>query len=175
MQLVKSGLMGLGLLAAPLSAQETRVGEPGFNSPPPTIAEAEWLVGQWSGEGIGGAEAHESWLAPSGTTMVGTFVQETADGAIMFTEHMYLMEQDGSLVVKLKHFNPDLTGWEDKEGMVTFRLLAAEPCALYFSALTYRCADKEAGPASGMVVAVRMKSDKPEPVELVFRFRHTEG
>lgn len=160
-----------GLCAAPLAAQETRVGEPGFESPPATIADAEWLVGQWSGEGIGGAEAHESWLIPSGTTMVGTFVQETADGTILFTEHMYLMEQDGSLVVKLKHFNPDLTGWEDKDGMVTFRLLAAEPCALYFSALTYRCIDPAAGPASGMVVAVRMKSDKPEPQELMFRFR----
>ena len=102
--------------------------------------------------------------------MVGTFVQETADGSIMFTEHMYLMEQDGSLVVKLKHFNPDLTGWEDKDGMVTFRLLSAEPCAVYFNALTFRCADKNKGPAGGLVVAVRMKSDKPEPQELLFRF-----
>ena len=159
-----------GLCAAPLAAQETRIGEPGFESPPATIADAEWLVGRWSGEGIGGAEAHESWLSPSGTTMVGTFVQETADGNIMFTEHMYLMEQDGSLVVKLKHFNADLTAWEDKDGMLTFRLLAAEPCALYFSALTYRCA-KEGEGEGGMVVAVRMKSDKPEPQELVFRFR----
>jgi hypothetical protein len=50
--------------------------------------------------------------------------------------------------------------------MVTFRLLAAEPCALYFNALTYRC-DGE----GGMVVAVRMKSDAPTPQELVFRFR----
>jgi Domain of unknown function (DUF6265) len=153
-------------LTAPVSAQQTRVGEPGFVSPPATVAEAAWLAGQWSGEGIGGAEAHESWLPPSGNTMVGTFVQETADGGIMFTEHMYLMERDGSLVVSLKHFNPDLTGWEDKDGMVTFRLISAEPCALYFNALTYRC-DGD----GGLVVAVRMKSDKPEPQELVFRFR----
>lgn len=165
--------LGVWLTAVPAAAQETRVGEPGFESPPATVGDdAAWLVGQWSGTGIGGDEAHESWLAPSGGTMVGTFVQETAEGGIMFTEHMYLMEQDGSLVVKLKHFNPDMTGWEDKDGMVTFRLLAAEPCALYFHALTYRCADKEAGPAGGMVVAVRMKSEKPEPVELVFRFRN---
>lgn len=162
-------LMALSLVfvpAAQLTAQETRVGEPGFVSPPATIAVAEWLAGQWSGEGIGGAKAHESWLPPSGDTMVGTFVQEAADGGIMFTEHMYLMEQDGSLVVRLKHFDPDLTGWEEKDGMVTFRLLAAEPCALYFNALTYRC-DGE----GDMVVAVRMKSDKPEPDELVFRFK----
>lgn len=152
--------------AGPLAAQETRMAEAGQASPPATIAAAEWLTGTWSGTGIGGAKAHESWLAPSGGTMVGVFVQETAEGGIMFSEHMYLMEQDGSLVVKLKHFNPDLTGWEEKDGMVTFRLIAAEPCALHFNALTYRC-DGE----GKMVVAVRMKSDAPEPQELVFRFR----
>lgn len=164
-------LAALALLAAaaPLAAQETRVGEADFVSPPATIGEAAFLIGQWSGSGIGGAEAHESWLAPSGSTMVGSFVQETAEGGIMFTEHMYLMEQGGSLVVKLKHFNADLTGWEDKDGMVTFRLLAAEPCALYFSALTYRCDDD-----GGLVIAVRMKSEKPEPQELLFRFKRLQ-
>ncbi len=151
--------------ASQIAAQETRVGETGFESPPATIADASWLIGRWSGPGIGGADSQESWLPPSGGTMVGTFVQQTEDGGIMFTEHMYLMEQDGSLAIKLKHFNPDLTGWEDKEGMVTFRLLSAEPCALYFNALTYRC-DGE----GGMVVAVRMESDAPEPQELLFRF-----
>lgn len=163
------------LLTGTAHAQETRVGEEGFESPLASIEDAEWLIGQWAGDGIGGAEAYESWLAPSGGTMVGTFVQENADGTIMFTdmftEHMYLMEQDGSLVVKLKHFNSDLTGWEDKDGMLTFRLLAMDPCALYFNALTYRCVDPEEGPDSGIVVAVRMKSDKPEPQELFFTFK----
>jgi hypothetical protein len=154
------------LLAGPLAAQETRKADAGHVPPPATIGDAAWLVGTWSGTGIGGAEAHEDWLAPSGSTMVGTFVQETAVGGIMFTEHMYLMEEDGSLAVKLKHFNPDLTGWEEKDGMLTFRLIAAEPCALHFNALTYRC-DGD----GGMVVAVRMKSDGPIPQELVFRFR----
>lgn len=158
-------LSWLAVLPTAAWAQETRVGEPGFVSPSAAIADVEWLVGQWSGRGIGGADAYESWLPPVGGTMVGTFVQETAEGAIMFTEHIYLMEQGGSLVLKLKHFNPDLTGWEDKDGMVTFRLLAAEPCALYFNALTYRCEGD-----GGMVVSVRMKSDKPEPEELMFRF-----
>lgn len=158
-------VLGLGLAAAPLAAQETRVGEEGFESPPASIYEMSWLEGQWQGEGIEGAPALESWLPPTGTTMVGSFVQQDHDGSILFTEHMYLMEQDGSLVVKLKHFGPDLVGWEEKAGMVTFRLLALEPCAAYFNALTYRCGDD-----GSLIVAVRMKSDKPEPQELTFRF-----
>lgn len=156
-------------VAAPLAAQETRMAQPGEAPGSASLADAAWLIGTWSGTGIEGAEAHESWLAPSGDTMVGLFVQETAAGGIMFSEHMYLMEQAGSLAVKLKHFNPDLTGWEDKDGMITFRLIAAEPCALYFNALTYRCDG-----TGGMVVTVRMKSNAPEPQELVFRFKRLE-
>nr|WP_240048880.1 DUF6265 family protein [Parerythrobacter lutipelagi] len=153
-------------MGAPLAAQETRVAEEGFVSPHATIEQMDWLVGQWVGTGIGGAPAMESWLPPSGGTMVGTFVQETGEGDIRFTEHLYLMEQEGTLVLRLKHFNADLTGWEEKDGMLTFRLIAVEECAAYFHALTLRC-DGE----NGLVAAVRMKSDKPEPQELLFRFQ----
>ena len=148
---------------------ETRLGEEGFVSPPANIEELGWLVGQWSGEGIEGAPAMESWLPPAGGTMVGTFVQtvqgEGGEGAIMFTEHLYLMEEAGTLVLRLKHFNADLTGWEEKDGMLTFRLVAIEPCAAYFHALTLRCADAER-PGEGLVAAVRMQSGG----ELLFRF-----
>ena len=142
-------------------AQEARIGEEGFESPPATLAQMDWLTGQWRGEGIQGAPALESWLPPIGGTMVGTFVQETADGTIMFTEHMYLMEEESTLVLRLKHFNADLTGWEEKGDMLTFRLLAMEECAAYFNALTLRC-DGE----NGLIAAVRMKSGD----ELLFRF-----
>jgi Domain of unknown function (DUF6265)/Lysozyme inhibitor LprI len=148
-----------------LAAQETRVAEPGFTPPSAYVQQLWWLEGLWQGEGIDGAPATESWLPPSGTTMVGTFVQQTAEGGILFSEHMQIMEEGGSLVLKLKHFNPDLTGWEDKAGMVTFRLLSLDFCAAYFSGLTLRCDGNDK-----LVVAVRMKSDQPEPRELLFRF-----
>ncbi len=162
-----------GTAAAQESAPETRIGEKGFESPPATLDQVDWLVGQWVGEGIQGAPAMESWLPPAGGTMVGTFVQETTDGAIMFTEHMYLMHENGTLVLRLKHFNADLTGWEEKDDMLTFRLVAVEPCAVFFNALTLRCADPE-NSGSGLVAAVRMKSDKLEPQELIFNFRAAE-
>lgn len=157
------------LLAGTAMAQdtvyETRLGEEGFESPPATLAQMDWLIGQWSGEGIGGAPAHESWLPPTGPTMVGTFVQQTAQGEIQFSEILYLMEEDDTLVLRLKHFNADLTGWEEKDDMLTFRLVATEPCAAYFHALTLRCADPEK-PGEGLVAAVRMR----EGNELLFNF-----
>lgn len=179
--LAKAALLSAGCAATPLGAQETRTGPDGFESPPASIEQMHWLVGQWVGEGIAGAPAMESWLPPVGGTMVGSFVQaerreqggdsggDTGEahgmGAIMFTEHLYLMEEGGTLVLRLKHFNADLTGWEDKDGMLTFRLLAIEPCAAYFHALTLRCADADR-PGEGLVAAVRMQSGG----ELVFRF-----
>ena len=157
------------VLAAPLASEEpqmeTRIGGKDFVSPPASIDQLDWLVGQWEGKGIQGSPAMESWLPPMGGTMVGTFVQETPEGAIMFTEILYLMEEEGSLVLRLKHFNADLTGWEEKDDMLTFRLVAMEPCAAYFNALTLRCADAEK-PGEGLVAAVRMQSGG----ELLFRF-----
>ncbi len=150
------------LAASPLAAQETRVAQEGFESPPATLDQMDWLVGQWRGEGIGGAAAMESWLPPTGDTMVGTFVQTTDEGTIRFTEHLYLMEEEGTLVLRLKHFNADLTGWEEKGDMLTFRLIAIEECAAFFQALTLRCDGEE-----GLLAAVRMK----EGEELLFRMR----
>ena len=162
----KSMVAAIALLFGTVTtAQETRIAPKDQPSPPATLADMDWLVGQWSGTGIGGAPAHESWLPPTGNTMVGTFIQQTAEGGIQFTEHLYLMEEEGSLVMRLKHFNADLTAWEDKEGMVTFRLIAIEPCAAYFRGLTLRCTTDEEG-AGGLIAAVRMQSGK----ELLFNF-----
>ena len=162
---VLAGVFVAFALSGTASAQETRLGEEGFESPPATLEQVDWLVGQWVGEGIQGAPAMESWLPPTGPTMVGTFVQETTEGVIMFTEHLYLMEEEGTLVLRLKHFNADLTGWEEKDDMLTFRLVAMEECAAYFRALTLRCEDAEK-PGEGLVAAVRMQTGN----ELVFRF-----
>jgi uncharacterized protein YecT (DUF1311 family) len=151
-------LLGLGSLG---HAQETRVAADSQESPPATLDDMRWLVGHWQGEGIGGAPAVENWLPATGPTMVGTFIQQTSEGAIQFTEHMYLMEEEGSLVLRLKHFNADLTGWEDKEGMVSFRLLAIEDCAAYFHALTLRC-DGD----NGLAVAVTMQRDAATTIQI---------
>ncbi len=157
------------LACSPAAAQETRVAGEGHVPPPAEIDQMAWLAGEWTGSGIQGAAAHEAWLPPTGDTMVGLFVQETSAGGIMFTEHMYIREVDGSLQVNLKHFNADLTGWEERDEMLTFRLVAIEPCAAYFSALTYRCINPE-NPDDGVVVAVRMRSEGEEISELVFTF-----
>ena len=162
-------------LAAPAStaAQETRVAGADHTPPAAAIEQLDWLVGSWSGSGINGGQAHETWLPATGDTMVGVFVQEEPGGGIMFTEHMYIREVDGSVQMDLKHFNADLTAWEDRDEMVTFRLIALEHCAAYFSALTIRCANGANGD-DGLVVAVRMQSEGDDIEELLFDFARVE-
>jgi hypothetical protein len=149
---------------------ETRLGNQGAEAPRARLDQVEWLVGRWRGEGIGGAPALENWDPPQGRTMLGTFVQLDEEGEIRFTELMYLREVEGSLELALKHFNPDLTSWEEKEEVERFALVAIEPCAAFFEGLTVRCADPDM-PGEGLVVAVRAGvADDGAARELVFRY-----
>ncbi len=150
---------------APAVAQETRIASADHVPPEASISDMAWLAGQWRGTGIENATAYESWLPANGGTMVGTFVQENAEGGIMFTEHLYLMEEEGSLVLRLKHFTADLTGWEEKDDTTSFRLVAMEPGAAFFHGLTLRKDGED-----GLVAAVRMRKKDGSSSELIFRF-----
>jgi hypothetical protein len=110
--------------------------------PKATLAAVSWLAGgAWRGDGLGGI-AEEQWSAPAGGQMMGMFrlLKPAAGGseALSFYEFLTFVEQEGSLVLKLKHFNPDLTGWEEKDKFVTFRLARVTPEAVYFDGLTFR-------------------------------------
>lgn len=159
------GLLLAGAAAAEETAQrETRQAVPGAPAPAARVAELGWLAGAWKGEGIGGAPAYEFWSPPMGNQILGHFVQTNAEG-VHFSELVSIAEKDGSLELRLKHFNSDLTGWEDKDEIVRFPLVAVAPNAWYFDGLTIR----KDGPDGlvGAVVAGPADSQR----ELVFRYR----
>ena len=107
-----------------------------IKSPPATLAAARWLIGHWKGTGLGGV-SEEIWAEPAGGVMMGMY-RLVLNGSPSFYEFMHLAEENGSLVLKLKHFNPDLTGWEEKDRWVTFRLVKLGPNEAYFGGLTFR-------------------------------------
>jgi hypothetical protein len=113
----------------------------GVQSPPATVESIRWLIGHWKGPGLGGV-SEEIWAEPAGGVIMGMYrlVQEDKPS---FYEFILLAEENGSLVMKLKHFNPDLTGWEEKDGFVTFPLLKLAPNEAYFGGLTYRRIDAD--------------------------------
>lgn len=78
-----------------------------------------WLAGSWTGDGFGGT-SEEVWSEPSAEgKMMGVYRHHKGDGSLNFYEFLVL----DSTGLKLKHFYPDLTGWETKEDFVEFELI----------------------------------------------------
>jgi ketosteroid isomerase-like protein len=98
------------------------------------LDDLRWLAGRWAGEGFGGW-LEEIWSPPMGGQMLATF-RMMMDGKPVFSEICQLTEENGSLVYKVKHFNPDLTGWEEKAEYVTFNLVKIGHKAVYFNGFT---------------------------------------
>lgn len=103
---------------------------------PATIDDMHWLTGYWRGEGLGG-RCEEMWGSPIGDRMYGTFTLRK-DGQVVFSEHLVIVEEAGSLVMKVKHFTADFHSWENKEDFIRFPLVKLEKDVAYFSGLTLR-------------------------------------
>ena len=108
----------------------------GAPRPNARVESLAWLAGRWTGEGLDG-QIEEVWSPPAGDAMLGYF-RLVKDGKPVFYEVMTLLEVDGSVELRLKHVNPDMTGWEEKNGFVTFRLVKHDATGAYFSGLTFR-------------------------------------
>lgn len=120
---------------------EVRTLAEGQASPPATVDDVSWLAGRWIGEGLGGC-SEENMAPPVGGQMMGMFRQTKADGSLWFYEFYTIAPKGDSITLRLKHFNPDLTGWEEKDGFVEFPLVAIEKGAVYFDGLTYQRSGK---------------------------------
>ncbi len=118
-----------------------RLDEPGEQAPG-TLADVSWLVGSWTGSAFEGT-FEEVWNRPSAGTMVGMFKLMKA-GKVEFYELLLLTEEEGSLHLKVKHFNADFSAWEEKHDYVDFRLVGLEEDAVHFSGISfYRVDDGE--------------------------------
>lgn len=100
-----------------------------------TIDDFAFLTGTWTGNGMGG-KSEEVWMPPSAGRMFGIFTQSSTDGLI-FTEFMEITKVDGDFILRLKHFNPDFTGWEEKGDYLTFRLDSVSENKAAFGSLRY--------------------------------------
>jgi hypothetical protein len=150
----------VGVAAVP-GRQVTTGGSPntirlaeGAPRPPGSVGQLAWLTGRWQGHGLGGS-VEEAWSDPAGGSMVGYF-RLVKDGKPVFYEIMTIMEVEGSLELRLKHLNPDMTGWEEKADFVTFRLARMDADAVFFNGLTFR----RAGPDRlEIYLALRTRTD----------------
>lgn len=134
--------------------------------PPARIADLAWIVGAWEGEGIGGAPVVEVYSAPVDGKIIGHFRQLNGDGAVMFYELISIEQVGDSLSYNVKHFNADLSGWEEKADVKRFPLTAVSLNKWSFSGVTYSRID-----ANLMTATVEIMGDDGKPEKLDFRFR----
>lgn len=76
------------------------------------------------------------------------------------------VEEARSLVLRLKHFGPDLAGWEEKNESVDFPLVRRTPDTLWFDGLTIRREGEDR-----MRIWVALQPDEGEVREERFEYR----
>ena len=138
--LIQSGILVSLLACLSVNAAEKRTEHTwtvadGEERPAATLEDAKWLVGSWTGTAFG-QKFEEVWNPPSAGSMVGMF--KLYDGEeVSFYEILLLTVENGTLSLKVKHFNADFSAWEDKTEHVNFRLAKIEDDALHFSGISF--------------------------------------
>lgn len=132
--------------------------------PKASIEDVAWIAGHWRGELFGGM-GEEIWSKSFGGTMMGMF-KHVVDGKVTFYELMTIVEASNSLILKLKHFNADLTAWEEKEETVDFPFVKISPTAIFFDGYTFQKIDEN---TIQCYLRTRKEGQEVTEVDWVFR------
>ncbi len=91
--------VGLFAQTSPLPAKTTDLG---------------FLTGHWTGTASFGGSVEAFWSAPEGNNLLGSMRMMTEGKATMY--EILVVEQTGpNVTLRVKHFNPGLTGREEKD------------------------------------------------------------
>ena len=96
--------------------------------------------------------------------MMGSFKMVMKD-EVSFYELMHIQENEGTLLLQIRHFNQDFTGWETQNESVDFALVKMDKNHLYFDGLTFEKISKDQ-----MNVHVLVSEKGEEPKEATFRY-----
>lgn len=108
-----------------------------------------WIQGSWVGDGFGGY-SEELWSPPGlDGKVMGTYRHYNADSSLNFYE-FFVLDEEG---LYLKHFNPDMTGWEEKGDHLTFKMISFDDKTIELKGLKY-----EYLPPDSMNIYLKMKT-----------------
>jgi|SoiMethySBSTD1v2_1073268.scaffolds.fasta_scaffold42847_2 hypothetical protein len=112
------------------------------------LSDLTWMAGRWVDDS-GGNLSEEIWSAPSGDSMMGMWRYVSGGEARIFELLTVSVEPTG-IVMRLRHFDPELAAREDKATPVTLALVGWKPREAAFE-----------GPAVGAPGIVRLTYRRP--------------
>jgi hypothetical protein len=108
----------------------------------PLVQDLAFLAGRWRG-GVAGGLFDEEWSAPSADTMMGMF-RYMENGKVQFYEFMTIEATPAGPVLRLRHFDPGLAAWEEKDAALSYPVVSFTENEVVFATpdkstkLTYR-------------------------------------
>ncbi len=147
-----------------LVGQNTIPFKKGHKAPAANINDIAWLSGYWVGEAFGGY-VDEIWSEPKGGNMMASF-RLIVNGKISFSEIESISEENGTLVMRIKHFDALLHSWEKKDEVETFPLVKIAKNTAWFDGLTIKKTSKKT-----LSIFVVSENEKGIKEELAFHFK----
>ncbi len=132
------------------------------------LEDLSFICGHNRGE-LDGTIIDEHWSEVGGDTMIGMF-RQIKNGKAQMYEFLTIEQTASGPVLRLKHFDPGLIGWEEKAQAYTYPLVSWKPNEAIFerpdktTRLSFRSTGKNT-----LEVVLERTGKKPE----VFQYEHT--
>lgn len=133
------------------------------------VEDLAWMAGRWVGT-MGEDPLEEEWNAPAGGTIMGMFRWMKKDGTTSMYEFLAIEPSPQGPVYYMRHFNPGLIAWEEKDAPFRCPLTASGPREATFACdgrptkLTF----KRTSETTMTVLVERQKDGKPMTTEFVY-------
>jgi uncharacterized protein DUF6265 len=135
-----------------------------------SLRDLEFISGHSQGD-LDGGIAEEIWSEPAGDSMMGAY-REVKNGKVQIYEMMAIEQTAKGPVLRLKHFNAGLEGWEDKTQVWNFPLVR-------FTAREALFENAEKGIRIGYLLAeagiLEATVEHPGAKKEVFRYKHSSN
>jgi len=96
------------------------------------LSSLEWIIGKWQNYTEKDI-MEEYWYPILGDAMMGFFRWKKAESIFLY-EFMLLQQVGETVVLKIKHFDAKLEGWEEKDKFVEYQAWSSDANKVYLRA-----------------------------------------
>jgi len=138
----------------------------------PNLAPFSIIAGCWRAELPGDQVLDECWERGAGDSIFGSF-RWMKSGKVWMFEMLSLIDESDGVIMRIKHFNDDMVGWEEKNESVELKLVRDDGGKFEFERIrsdqNTRVVYEKTGVDSLIVRLTKTKDGKLDSNE--FRFR----